>query len=235
VAGPYPISYRSIVPKAAQAENLLVPVCLSATHIAYGSIRMEPVFMAMGQSAATAAALAIDAQTTVQKVDYAKLKSRLIADGQVLEWTGPARAAASPKPKLDGIVLDDEDAQKTGEWQHGSISSSARIGEGYIHDGNAEKGALKIVWTPQIPEAGRYEIVLHFPPNPNRAKNAPVTIAIAGGATKTIEINEQEKSGRQSLGQFSLPAGKGTTITLTNAGTDGYVVADGVQLLRAVP
>ena len=233
VAGPYPVSYRSIVPKAAQAENLLVPVCLAATHIAYGSIRMEPVFMAMGQTSATAAVLAIEGKTTVQKVDYAKLKARLIEDKQVLEWTGPARAASQPKPKLEGIVLDDEEAEKTGEWQHGSIGSSARIGEGYIHDANANKGAVKIVWTPQIPEAGRYEIILHFPPNANRAKNAPVTVAIAGGESTVVPVNEQEKSGQQTLGKFALPVGKGTTITLTNTGTDGYVVADGVQLQRA--
>ncbi len=235
VAGPYPVSYRSIVPKGEQAENLLVPVCLAATHIAYGSIRMEPVFMAMGQTSATAAVLAIEGKTTVQKVDYEKLKARLIEDKQVLEWTGPSRAAALPKPKLDGIVLDDEVAEKSGEWQHGSISSSSRIGEGYIHDGNTGKGALKIVWTPQIPEAGRYEIILHFPPNANRAKNAPVTIAIAGGETTVVSVNEQEKSGQQTLGKFALPAGKGTTITLTNTGTDGHVVADGVQLLPAAP
>lgn len=91
VKGPYGISYRSIVPKAAQAENLLVPVCLAASHIAYGSIRMEPVFMATGQSSATAAALAIDAGVTVQKVDYAKLRERLLADGQILEWTGAVK------------------------------------------------------------------------------------------------------------------------------------------------
>jgi hypothetical protein len=83
---PYPISYRSIVPKAAECENLLVPVCLSATHIAYGSIRMEPVFMILGESAATAAALALDGQVSVQKVDYQKLRARLLADKQVLEW-----------------------------------------------------------------------------------------------------------------------------------------------------
>src|SRR5258708_4661965 len=100
VAGPYPVSYRSIVPKAGQAENLLVPVCLSATHIAYGSIRMEPVFMILGQSAATAASLAIDAKVTVQKVDYAPLKARLLQDSQILEWTGPAHRQAIPPPKL---------------------------------------------------------------------------------------------------------------------------------------
>ena len=83
---PYPISYRAIVPKAKECGNLLVPICLSATHIAYGSIRMEPVFMILGQSAATAACLAIDRQVSVQNVDYGRLRSRLLADRQVLEW-----------------------------------------------------------------------------------------------------------------------------------------------------
>jgi hypothetical protein len=83
---PYPISYRSIVPKAGECENLLVPVCLSATHIAYGSIRMEPVFMILGQSAATAAALALDDKSPVQKVPYETLRARLLADKQFLEW-----------------------------------------------------------------------------------------------------------------------------------------------------
>ncbi|MEX0613306.1 MAG: FAD-dependent oxidoreductase, partial [Pirellulales bacterium] len=81
---PYPISYRAIVPKAAECENLLVPVCVSSSHIAYGSIRMEPVFMILGQSAATAASLAIDQDIAVQDVDYQQFAARLKADGQVL-------------------------------------------------------------------------------------------------------------------------------------------------------
>lgn len=81
---PYPISYRSIVPKEAECANLFVPVCMSASHIAYGSIRMEPVFMVLGQSAATAAAMAIAAGCSVQRVDYAALRERLLADGQVV-------------------------------------------------------------------------------------------------------------------------------------------------------
>jgi hypothetical protein len=81
---PYPISYRAIIPKADECENLLVPVCLSSSHIAYGSIRMEPVFMILGQSAATAAALAIDGGVAVQKVAYDKLGAKLRADHQVL-------------------------------------------------------------------------------------------------------------------------------------------------------
>lgn len=86
--GPYQISYGSLVPKKGQVDNLLVPVCLSSSHIAYGSIRMEPVFMILGQSAATAAVMAMEAKTAVQEVPYEKLRQRLLADGQVLEYRG---------------------------------------------------------------------------------------------------------------------------------------------------
>ena len=69
VRGPYPVSYRAIIPNEKQCKNLLVPVCVSATHIAFGSIRMEPVFMVLGQSAAIAASIAIEKEIPVQKVN----------------------------------------------------------------------------------------------------------------------------------------------------------------------
>lgn len=87
--GPYQIAYGALVPKRDQCQNLLVPVCVSSSHIAFGSIRMEPVFMILAQSAATAAAMAIDAGQAVQDVPYAKLRQRLIDDGQVLEYRKP--------------------------------------------------------------------------------------------------------------------------------------------------
>jgi hypothetical protein len=83
--GPYQISYGSLIPKKGQVQNLAVPVCVSSSHIAYGSIRMEPVFMILGQSAATAAAMAIDGKVSLQDLPYEKLRARLVADGQVLE------------------------------------------------------------------------------------------------------------------------------------------------------
>lgn len=86
--GPYQIAYGSIVPRKGQADNLLVPVCVSSSHIAFGSIRMEPVFMILGQSAATAAAMAIDGKMVVQDVPYQKLRERLLQDGQILEAIG---------------------------------------------------------------------------------------------------------------------------------------------------
>lgn len=82
---PYPISARSIFPKESECSNLLVPVCMSASHIAYGSIRMEPVFMVLGQSASELACLAIDNQQSVQDVPYATLQKRLQEVGQVLD------------------------------------------------------------------------------------------------------------------------------------------------------
>lgn len=85
VRGPYPISYRSIVPGEKQCKNLLVPVCLSATHIAFGSIRMEPVFMVLGQSAAIAASMAIDKEIPVQQVNYHELQKALLENKQRLQ------------------------------------------------------------------------------------------------------------------------------------------------------
>ncbi len=82
VPGPYRISYNSIIPKKQECTNLLVPVCVSASHIAFGSIRMEPVFMILGQSAATAASFAIENNTAVQDVNYEQLKARLVTDKQ---------------------------------------------------------------------------------------------------------------------------------------------------------
>ena len=83
--GPYRISYRSLTPKPEECSNLLTPVCCSTSHIAFGSVRMEPVFMILGQSAATAAAMAIDAGIAPQDLSYDQLRERLLADGQVLE------------------------------------------------------------------------------------------------------------------------------------------------------
>lgn len=90
-AAPYPIAYRAIMPKKEECENLLVPVCLSASHIAYGSIRMEPVFMVLGQSAAVAAHLALEKKSGVQNVDVAKLQDRLLEAGQILKWNAPGK------------------------------------------------------------------------------------------------------------------------------------------------
>lgn len=85
VKGPYPIGYGAIVPKKEECRNLIVPICLSASHIAFGSIRMEPVFMILGQSAAVAAYLAIEADTDVQAVNYPKLRAALLLNQQILE------------------------------------------------------------------------------------------------------------------------------------------------------
>jgi hypothetical protein len=84
IPGPYPVSYRAMVPKKGECENLLVPWSLSASHMAFGSIRMEPVFMILSQSAATAAGIAIESGIAVQDVPYDALHKRLIEDGQRL-------------------------------------------------------------------------------------------------------------------------------------------------------
>ncbi len=94
---PYPISYRALLPKRQEVSNLLVPVCLSASHAAYGSARMEPVFMMLAQSAATAAALSLEQRVALHDLPYATLRARLEADGQVL-YDKNAKKADEAKP-----------------------------------------------------------------------------------------------------------------------------------------
>jgi hypothetical protein len=230
---PYPVSYRSIVPKQSECENLFVPIALSSTHIAYGSIRMEPVFMILGQSSATAAAMAIDAKIPVQKVPYAKLREQLLKDSQVLDWTGPGPGAdkpSEPRAALTGILLDDREAERSGEWQDGNLSGDNRIGDGYIHDGNQSKGMFHLVWKLRPPKAGDYEVIFHYVPNENRAHNVPVTLK-NGSNENTYLVDQRDKSGMRSVTKIALGPDSTVTLEVSNAGTDGHVVADGVQLL----
>lgn len=96
---PYGVSYRSLTPKAEECTNLLVPVCLSATHAAHGSIRMEPVFMQLGQAAAMAAGVAVKEGVTVQAVPYAQVRDLLKAAKLPVEWTAPPAKKATPAKK----------------------------------------------------------------------------------------------------------------------------------------
>ena len=233
---PYPISYRSIVPRADQCGNLLVPICVSATHIAFGSIRMEPVFMVLGQSAATAASHAIDEQTTVQKIDYAKLRERLLTDKQVLEWTGPKRGAPPvgvDASKLPGIVIDDPQATLTGFASTGAVVGPF-VGVGYRHDGDTDKGQQRAVFSVQVEKTGTYEVRVGYSTNPNRATNIPVTIRHADGET-VVKLNQRQAAKIdglfQPVGRFRFEAGAKHAIEISNTDTDGHVLIDAVQLV----
>lgn len=116
---PYPIPYRAITPKAEDCSNLIVPVCFSASYIAYASARMEPVFCVLGESAGVAASMAVKANSSVQSVDVTALRRRLAERGQVLEWTEELAKQAKPR-HVGGI--------ETGEWSSLKEWSEAKPG-----------------------------------------------------------------------------------------------------------
>ncbi len=231
---PYPIDYRSMTPHATECDNLLVPVCLSASHIAFGSIRMEPVFMVLGQSAATAAMQAAKSDVPVQEIDYGALRLQLEQDRQVLKWTGPARkpAQAIGVDTLEGIVVDDEGGARTG-FSATSQVVGPFVGVGYRHDGDTDKGNQSIRFTANLPQAGRYEVRIAWTANANRATNVPVTIQHAAGESLT-RVNQRRRPNHGAFGTVgSFEFNSGTaTVTVGNQATDGHVIVDAVQFIR---
>lgn len=222
---PYPIGYRSIVPREKEANNLLVPVCLSASHIAFGSIRMEPVFMVLAQSAVTAASMAIDDSLSVQQVSYQKLSKRLKLDGQVLQYK-PTLAIG----ELKGIIVDDKDAQLIGEWKEGSVIWG--INEGYVHDQRLMDGSASATFVTTLPENGRYEVQVSYKEHYTRASNIEVEISHEQGVSKRL-LNQREKPKIdrffQSLGTFKF--NKKAKLFLSNKGVNGSVAVDAVRWL----
>ncbi|MCX7819098.1 MAG: FAD-dependent oxidoreductase [Kiritimatiellae bacterium] len=229
---PYGIPRGVIIPKREECRNLVVPVCVSATHAAYGSVRMEPVFMILGQSAATLAALAIEMAVPVQDVPYARLRERLLADGQILEWAG-RRGATSVQ--LAGIVVDDRAAELVGPWQE-SRATGRWVGDRYLHDGNTAKGECRAVFRARLPHEGLYEVRLAYAVAPNRARAVPVVVVHAEGRSTVVvdQTREPPVDGLLvSLGRFRFSGGVAGEVQISNEGTAGHVIVDAVQWLPA--
>ena len=235
--GAYAISYKAIVPKSDEAKNLLVPVCLSSSHIAYGSIRMEPVFMVLGQSAATAAVMAIDSGIAVQDVPYDKLRARLLEDKQVLDIpkNSPPKIVI-PKTKLSGIVIDDNEATYVGTWTKSS-SVGPYIESGYHHDGNAGHGQKKAIFTTKL-QPGEYDIFIAYTPNKNRASNVDVQLSsgnLGPWSGPTVNMREKPTNPNGFVKIRSCVAtmpDQEVTVTVTNNNADGYVVVDAIQFIK---
>ncbi len=229
---PYQIAYGSIVPKEKDCTNLLVPAAMSASHIAYGSIRMEPVFMMLGQAAGTGAVHAIREDSAVQNINYSRLRHRLIADDMLVS-TKQTIPVSVESEDLKGIVVDNTAAAKKGEWEL-SGSKEPYVGRGYLHDGDSSD-RRSVRYTVKVPQAGHYTVRLSCVPHHNRATNAPVTIHHANGKT-TVRVNQREEPDGERLfttiGEYQFDKGE-TTIEISNADADAYVIADAVQLLPA--
>ena len=218
--GPYPISYRSLIPKETECSNLLVPVCLSATHIAYGSIRMEPVFMVLAQSSAVAASMAIDQKTSVQKVNVSRLQ-------EVLK-NNPLANGSTPE-----VLVDNDDPKgvvREGNW---TVQKKGGYGPSFLISKENEKGS-SVKFTPTLAKKGFYQLYAYFP---KIAKLAPETLVQISDGKQLKEITvkdsdivvEGQTSGEwYPLGRFNLPLGQAAYVQITPKGTQGSIVADAV-------
>jgi hypothetical protein len=239
----YHIPYRAITPAASECSNLLVPVALSATHVAYSSVRVEPTWMAIGQGAGVAAALAAKAGVTVQALDYPTLRTRLLAQNVVLELPVlPPLTAKSDRPSgpvsldpksLPGLILDDAQAELSGDWER-STNFKPHVGGGYLHDEQRADGKARAVFRFKGPADGEYELRMAYSAHETRTTRLPVTIM--GGDTEqrfTVDQTQPTPTGEafRPIGSLRLRQGVEYTLTVTNQDTKGFVIVDAFQLL----
>ena len=221
VPNPYAISYRSIIPKQGECTNLLVPWSLSATHMAFGSIRMEPVFMGLSQSAAIAASLAIDQDVSVQNLAYTALRPALLAAGKSL---------GNPPAGNPANIVDNTDASEvtvTGAWTSANATAGF-VGIDYLHDGNAGQGTKEVFYRAPAALTGLQLVQLRWTANANRASNVTVEIRHRDG-TDIRTVNQRENGGvwnMLAVQPFTGAATEGVVIKTTAA--NGFVIADAV-------
>ncbi|MDJ1500824.1 FAD-dependent oxidoreductase [Xanthocytophaga agilis] len=220
---PYPIAYRSLIPKESECGNLLVPVCLSASHIAYGSIRMEPVFMVLAQSSALAASLAIDSKRTVQNIDVQKLQQWLKANP--LMDNSPADILVDDQDKVH-IVL-------TGDWKS-EHNPGGSYGPSWLADDSQGKEKKAVRFVPEVVTAGKYAVYMYFPKVKNAASETAITIT-NGKDVKALTIKEADirVEGQTAgewvlLGEYSFPKGKSSYVEISNTNANGSIIADAV-------
>lgn len=238
----YHIPYRAILPKTEECTNLLVPVALSSTHVGISSVRVEPTWMILGQSAGIAAALSAKQNLSVQALPYPALRERLLTQGQVLDLPVLADLPHEPKsamsidPKaLPGIVLDDTQAELKGEWSHSS-SFKPYIGTGYLHDDKRGDGQATATFRFTAAKAGHYDLRVAYSPHETRAKAVPITIQ-SGGKTTTLTVDQTQPlplgEAFRSIGRVFLSSDSESTLKVSNNGTEGFLILDGLQLLPA--
>ena len=241
----YHIPYRAITPSASECSNLLVPVALSATHVAYSSVRVEPTWMAIGQSAGVAAALAAKEGVTVQALDYGRLRARLLAQNQVLDLpvlppVGKVARSSGPvsiDPKsLPGLILDDAQAELSGDWER-STNFKPHVGTGYLHDEQRSDGKSHAVFRFKGPADGEFVLRMAYSAHETRTTRLPVTI-VGGGTEQSVTVDQTQPlpagEAFREVGRIRLRLGMDYTITVTNQDTKGFVILDAFQLLPVV-
>jgi hypothetical protein len=221
---PYEIPYRALLPKYDQCTNLLVPVCVSSSNLAYASIRMEPQYMILGHAAGVAAALAGKQRVPVQHIDIAGLRQKLMAQRQVLSLEGNPNGVFA---QGNAVVVDDDMSRwvtREGYWAMSEDPRAGRHAITFMHAGRAEPAHF--TYQPPLPRDGLYHVYGWWPSGKDFATNTRLTIRHAEG-TKTLPLNQRETGGSWvPLGSYRFRQGREGSLTLSNAGADGTVAAD---------
>jgi hypothetical protein len=224
---PYEIPYRSLLPRYGECRNLIVPVCISASHVAYASVRMEPQYMIMGQAAGVAAAMAARENRPVHRINIGELQERLLQRGQVLSLKENIYGAFDYD---DEIIIDNNMnrfTEKSGTWQGIETEPGGRYQMNYArNDGRQGTFSFK----PWLENAGVYELSIWHPSEESFSDAVRILINHQDGiAEKSVD---QRKNGGEwmILGRYEFQSGYQKVLTVVSEGSNGTVVADAIKL-----
>lgn len=225
----YAIPYRSIIPNITECENLLVPVCLSGSHLSIASIRMEPTYMILGESAGIAAALAIESNRAVQKVDVEELQNRLINSQQIISLEKNPYGLFNTE---DEIIIDNNFkgfSKFFGNWiEEETVSTTGRYAMNFRIKPLQSEGIFE--FHPYFFKTGMYQAYISSPSSQSYSNKVMVKVSHSNGVN-VKEIDQQTAGGKWlNLGNYNFTKGKRPAIQII--GKQGEtIVADAVKFV----
>ena len=226
-AAPYEIPYRSLLPKYEQCRNLIVPVCISASAIAYASVRMEPQYMIMGQAAGLAAAMAAREDRAVHRIDLAALQEKLLEQGQILSLKDNTYGAFGYGEE---IIIDNNMKRftsKSGTWRGIETDPEGRYQMNYAQN---DAGEGRFSFKPWLAEGGLYELSIRHPAKKNYSPAATILVNHKNGMTEKQLDLRKDGGVWIPLGRYEFGSGTREVLSVMADGAHGTVVADAIKL-----
>ncbi|MDX1769495.1 MAG: FAD-dependent oxidoreductase, partial [Arenibacter troitsensis] len=221
---PYEIPFRSLLPKYEECSNLIVPICISSSNLAFASFRMEPQYMIAGHAAGVAAAIASKKNLELHKLSVTELQAKLVEQGQIISFEQNPNGYFQ---QGNTVIVDDDMGrfvEQKGEWSRSEDVSVGRHGITFLL--SDPKESAEIIYSPYLPKTGKYKVYGWWPKLKHGSSSVKLQIKTKNNA-EILEVDQKNTGDTwEYIGTFNFGQGSESAIILSNAGTKGKIIAD---------